>query len=82
MDPHVFFLKEPEKTDRLTDWLIDWLTYLLLADYHLQTNQMIQIQSIVLLGPISAFCHMREWWPMLLHHNRNRFRPFPAQSND
>ena len=32
-------------------------------------------------GLISEFCHMREWWPMLLHHNRNRFRPFPAKSN-
>ena len=26
--------------------------------------------------------HMREWWPMVLNHNRNRFRPFPAKSND
>jgi len=25
---------------------------------------------------------MREWWPMVLNHNRNRFRPFPAKSND
>ena len=23
-----------------------------------------------------------EWWPMVLNHNRNRFRPFPAKSND
>ena len=25
---------------------------------------------------------MREWWPMVLNRNRNRFRPFPAKSND
>ena len=24
---------------------------------------------------------MREWWPMVLNHNRNRFRPFSAKSN-
>ena len=38
---------------------------------------------LALPGPISEFCHMHEWWPMLLlQHNRNRFRPFPAKSND
>ena len=26
--------------------------------------------------------HMREWWLMVLKHNMNRFRPFPAKSND
>ena len=25
---------------------------------------------------------MCEWWLMGLHHNRNRFRPFAAKSND
>ena len=64
---------------------------------HFQPNQMIQIRSIVekrwfliflastflaLLGPISEFCHMSEWWPTLPYHNRKRFRPFPAKSND
>ena len=37
---------------------------------------------LTLLGPISEFCHMREWCPMLLHDNKNHFRPFPAKSND
>ena len=50
---------------------------------------MIQIRSIVqkvtfldFLGPISEFCHMCECCPMLLHDNKNHFRPFEAQSND
>ena len=34
------------------------------------------------LGPISEFSHMWGWWPMLLDHNSNRFRPFPVKSND
>ena len=37
---------------------------------------------LALLGPISEFCQMREWCPMLLHDNKNHFRPFPAKSND
>ena len=37
---------------------------------------------LALLGPISEFCHMSEWWPTLPYHNRKCFRLLPAKSND